>query len=93
MPENVGIGGSPAAWESCIADMPVCGNFLSIAEGESGLGYLNEVLARTNLYLTITACLLSRPFLYSADNDLALGCPRTLFLPAPLSTGKPHCDF
>lgn len=51
MPENVGIGGSPAAWESCIADMPVCGNFLSIAEGESGLGYLNEVLARTNFVL------------------------------------------
>lgn len=78
MPGNVGIGGSPAAWGSCIAYTLVCGNFLSIREGESGFGYLNQVLAKTYLYLTVTPCLLSRPFLYSADNNLALGCLRTL---------------
>lgn len=90
MPGNVGIGGSPTTWGSCIAYMPVCGNFLSIAAGESGLGYLNQVLAIDVFVLDL--CLLSRPFVYSADNDLALGCLRTLFLPATLSTGK-HCDF
>lgn len=83
VPVNVGIGGSPAAWGSCIAYTPVCGNFLSIAEGESGLGYLNPVLAKTYLYLRVTPFLLSKPFLYSADNDLALGCLRTLYFYLP----------
>lgn len=56
MPGNVGIGGSPTTWGSCIAYMPVCGNFLSIAAGESGLGYLNQVLAKMHLYLTCAFC-------------------------------------
>lgn len=54
MPGNVGIGGSPAAWGSCIAyviaSMPVCGNFLSIAEGESG-AWLSEPSAGKDVFV------------------------------------------